>query len=322
LTLALALGFSLASGPAGAQASYPNKPIRLLVGFDSGGMSDVAARVIAEPLGKLLGQTIVIMNRPGANGSLASAALTEAAPDGYTLLFSGPQIYGPDQFYFGKSVRYEGIRDFTPITQLIRTPFVLTTGSTTGLKSVRDVVAAARKDPGGLTYTSSGPGSLNHMMGVKFEQAFGVTMTHVPFKGGAQGAQALIAGDVKLGFSSPSTVTPFFQAGRMTPLGVTSRNRATFLPDVPSLSEQGAGEYDLVATFGLFGPANLPKDIANTVHRATVKVLQDPALRQRLLDLGNESAPSESPEAYARQVVREGAEYRDLMIKGGVKPQH
>jgi tripartite-type tricarboxylate transporter receptor subunit TctC len=311
---------AVACAPAQAQPKYPEKPIRLVVGFAPGGVSDVTARMIAEQIGKQLGQAVIVDNRPGANGSTATQLVSKAAPDGYTLLFSGASMYGQDQAYFGKNVHYEP-RDFTAITELVRSVFILTVKKDSGFKSVADIVAEARRNPGRVFYASSGNGSLNHLAGVKFEQAFGVKLSHVPYKGGGPAALALLAGETKLGFSTPTSVTQFIATGQLVGLAVTTSTRSKIFPDIPTLVESGAPDFDIPAAFGLFGPANLPKDVVTAIHRAAVTVLDEPALKQRLQETGNEASPSNSPEAYLSQVTKEGRDISTLMLRAGLKSE-
>ena len=302
---------------AGALAdSYPSRPITLVVGFPAGGGADAVARIVSDKLAKILGQPIVIDNKPGAGTTIASDQVARAAPDGYTLLLGSGNLYGSDKLLY-KAVKYDGARSFVPISRWSSAPMLLAVNKDVSAQNVQALIAQARQSPGKLAYSSSGTGVVTHLAGLSFEKAAGVTMLHVPYKGGAPSIQAVAAGDVQLTFGTPPSVLPMAQGQKLRVLAVTSGQRSPLFPDVPSVAEAGVKGYDYTFWFGLFAPAGLPPEMAQKLFDASVAALNDPDVKARLEKSGNESAPSKSLAEFRTWALAEGAKSKELTERSG-----
>ena len=302
---------------AGALAdTYPSRPITLVVGFPAGGGADTVARIVSDKLAKVLGQPIVIDNKPGAGTTIASDQVARAAPDGYTLLLGSGNLYGSDKLLY-KAVKYDGAQSFVPISRWSSAPMLLAVNKDMSAKTVQALIAEARQNPGKLAYSSSGTGVVTHLAGLSFEKAAGVTMLHVPYKGGAPSIQAVAAGDVQLTFGTPPSVLPMAQGQKLRVLAVTSGQRSPLFPDVPSVAEAGVKGYDYTFWFGLFAPAGLPPEMAQKLFDASVAALNDPDVKARLEKSGNESAPSKSLAEFRTWALAEGAKSKELTERSG-----
>jgi tripartite-type tricarboxylate transporter receptor subunit TctC len=310
LTLLLAT-----AGTAFAQA-YPTRSITLVVGFPPGGGADAVARIVVEKLGRVLGQPVVVDNRPGAGTTLASDFVSRAPADGYTLLLGAANLYGSDQLLY-KSAKYDGAKSFTPISRWSSAPLLLAVRKDLPAQNVRELVALARSEPEKLSYSSSGAGVITHLAGLSFSQAAGVKMLHVPYKGGAPSVQAVAAGDADLTFATPPSVLPMVQAGKMRMLAVTTQQRSPLFPAVPGMQESGVQGLDFTFSFGLFGPAGLPPEVVKKLFDASAQVLGDPEVKAQLEKQGNVAAPSASAEEYRSWILREGAESKALTARSG-----
>jgi tripartite-type tricarboxylate transporter receptor subunit TctC len=276
-----------------AFAAWPEKPIRIVVTFAAGGASDIVARVIGEQLGKKLGQPVVVDNRPGAGGSIGGLAVVQAPPDGYTLMLSNstPVSIGP--FALEKQP-YDPLADFTHIASIGSAPCVLMANPATGLKSLADLEAAARKaekEAGPMQFGSGGPASIGHIWGELMVRTLGFKMTHVPYRGGAPMTTDLISGLIPVGIDVVTAFVPYFKSGQIRPLAVTSAKRSPLVPDVPSVLEAGHAKLVLDNFFGLSGPAKLPADVVARLNAATNEVLGQADIQKRLLDLGVTETP-------------------------------
>lgn len=303
---------------AGAQAqAYPVRPITLVVGFPPGGGADAVARIVSDKMGKILGQSVIVDNRPGAGTTLASDQVARAPADGYTLLLGSANIYGSDQLLY-KSARYDGVKNFTAISRWSAAPMLLAVKKDFPAQSVKDLVALARSQPEKLSYSSSGAGVVTHLAALSFTQASGgLKMLHVPFKGGAPSIQAVAAGDVDMTFGTPPSVLPLAQGGKLRVLAVTTAERSPLFPDVPGMRESGVDGYDFTFWFGLFGPAGLPADVVKKLFQASAEALGDPDVKARLEKQGNVAAPSASLEAFRAWAANEGKESRELTLRSG-----
>ncbi|WP_298932834.1 tripartite tricarboxylate transporter substrate binding protein [uncultured Ramlibacter sp.] len=316
LTHALAATAVALWGSCAWAQAYPNKPIRLIVGYSPAGAGDTIARIVGDAMSKQLGQTIVIDNKAGAGSTLASNLLSQAPADGYTLGLATGTLYGIDQHLY--KVKYTPA-SFTPITRFTISPLILAVNKDLGVGSVKDLAARAKANPGKLNYSSSGIGGSPHMGGLSFEKAIGAKMTHIPYKGGAPALQAVVAGDVQLSFGTASSVLQLGQAGTVKMLGVTTVQRSAIAPELPTLAESGLPGFDFNFWFGLFGPANLPKDVQEKLFNVATQVLNDPAMRARLLGTGNESAPSKSPAEFHEWASANGKAVLERAEAAGVK---
>lgn len=308
---------ALACGAAMAQA-YPSRPITLLVGFPPGGGADAVARIVSDKLGKVLGQPIMVDNRPGAGTTLASDVVSRAPADGYTLLLGSANLYGSDQLLY-KSAKYDGAKSFTPISRWSSAPMLLAVRQNFPEQSVKGLVSAARSAPGKFTFSSSGSGVVTHLAGLSFAQATVTDMLHVPFKGGAPSIQAVAAGDVDMTFGTPPSVLPLSQGGKLRVLAVTTAERSPLFPDLPGMKESGVEGYDFTFWFGLFGPAGLPTAVTKKLFDASVQTLNDPDIKAKLQQQGNLAAPSTSPEEFQAWAAKEGKDSKALTERSGAK---
>ncbi len=285
---------------AGAQ-NYPNKPVKLVVGFAPAGAADYVARALSEPLSRALAQPVVVENRAGAGSSIAAEYVAKAAPDGYTLLIASPSSISVNPAVNPK-LGYTA-RDLAPVIKVSSSPLVIAVNHGLGVDSIRTLIALAKKSPGKLNYASSGNGSAPHLSAVLFNRLAGLEMVHVPFKGGGPAVQSVIAGDTQLTFGTPPSVLPLMQAGRLKGLAVSSRARSPLVPDLPGMGEAGLPDYDMSFWYGFFVPAGTPPAVIKRVFDATAQVLQLPEVRQAFAREGTETATSKSPEDFAAFVA-------------------
>src|ERR1700716_1896527 len=243
---------------AAAQA-YPTKPIRLVVGFAPGGAADTVARSVGEALGRELGQPIIIENRAGAGSSIAADNVAKSAPDGYSVLIASPASISVNPALNPK-LNYRP-SDLLPITKISASPLLIVVNPATGITSVKELIAAAKKSPGKLNYATSGVGSAPHFGALLFSQITGIEMVHVPYKGGGQAVTSVVAGDTQLTFATPPSVLPMVRAGRLLVLAVTNPDRSPLMPEVPGMTEAGVPEFSIAFWYGFFVPAGTPPEI-------------------------------------------------------------
>jgi tripartite-type tricarboxylate transporter receptor subunit TctC len=281
---------------AGAQG-YPTKPIRLVVGFAPGGAADTVARALGDPLGRALGQPIVIENRAGAGSSIAAENVAKSPADGYSILIASPASISVNPALNSK-LNYKP-SDLLPITKVSTSPLLIVVNPATGITSVRELIAAAKKEPGKLNYATSGIGSAPHFGAALFSQITGVEMVHVPFKGGSPAVVSLVAGDTQLSFATPPSVLPMVKAGRLRVLAVTSPERSPLMPEVPGMTEAGVPEFSIAFWYGIFAPAGTPPEIVRKLFDAITVAAQRPEVKATLAREGTEVAISRSPEEFA-----------------------
>ena len=288
---------ALAAGGDAAAQAYPNKPIRLVVGFAPGGAADTVARALGDQLGRALGQPIVIENRAGAGSSIAADNVAKSPPDGYSVLIASPASISVNPALNAK-LAYKP-SDLAPITKVSTSPLLIVVNPATGINSVRELVAAAKKDPGKLNYATSGVGSAPHFGAARFSQVTGVEMVHVPFKGGSPAVVSVVAGDTQLSFATPPSVLPMVKAGRLRALAVSSPERSSLMPDVPGMVEAGVPDFSMAFWYGLFVPAGTPPEIIRKLFDATIAAAQRPEVKAMLAREGTEVALSKSPEDFS-----------------------
>jgi len=315
--LAATCALALATGTAAAQG-YPAKSIKLIVGYTPGGAADTIARIVGEAMGRHLGQTIAIENRGGAGSTLGSELAARASADGYTLLLASGTLYGIDEHLY--KVKYTPA-DFTPITRFTVSPLILAVNKDLPAKTLPELIAHAKANPGKLNYAHSGIGGTPHIAGVTFEKEIGTTMTHVPFKGGGPALQAVVAGDLQLSFGTASSVLPMGRQGLLNMLGVSTLQRSAIAPDLPTLSEAGLPGFEFSFWFGLFGPAKLPPEVVDKLFAAASRALADPEIRAKLVAGGNEAMPSKSPAEFHDWARASGKVQLERVIAAGVKAQ-
>ncbi len=315
LTSASAL-FALCMPVTQAQSTWPSKPIRLVVPFVPGGGADLLGRLLANTLSHSLGQTIVVENRAGAAGTIGMAHLAAAAPDGYTLGvgLSTTQVISPHIY---AKPPYDARKDFAPIVEFATSPFVLAVTTSLPVHNVAELIELARRQPGKLSFGSTGEGGSTHLAGELLKKAAKVDIVHVPYKGSAQIVGDLIAGHIEIGFLDTSAVVPLIKSGKIRALAVTSNKRLTGLPDVPAITEARL-PVEAVGWTALFAPAGTPKTIVDRLNAEVAKALQDPAIRQRLIELGQEPAGG-TPQQLAEKIDREDRKWGALINELGIK---
>jgi len=304
--------------PAGAQLpAYPVKPIRLVVGFAPGGAADYVSRTVGDALGRALGQPVVIENRAGAGSSIAAELVSKAAPDGYTVLIASPSSISVNPSLNPK-LGYSP-RDLLPVTKVTSSPLVIAVNPATGIQSVKELIAQAKKEPGKLNYATSGNGSAPHLGAAWFSQVAGVQMVHIPFRGGGPAIQSVIAGDTQLTFGTPPSVLPMVQAGRLRGLAITARERSVLVPDLPGMQEAGLPEYSIEFWYGFFVPVGTPPSVVKTLFDASTTALQQASVKMALAREGTEVALSPSPEQFAAFLADDAKFWSKLVKDAGVK---
>ena len=304
----------LFSGVAFSQG-YPGKPIRIVVGYPPGGSGDFTTRIIGDELSKELGVAIIVENRPGAGGSIASEFVARSAPDGYTLLNQGNHAINKNLY---KSLSY-GDKDFIPVCRVALGTTILVVGNDSPFNSAKDLIAYAKVNPGKLFSASAGFGSAPHLASVGFESAAGIKFTTIQFKGGGPASQSLLAGDTQVMFATSPTVMGFVKGGRMRPLLVTMPRGSPSIPGIPGGDEAGVPGFESTFWFGLYAPAGTPMDIARRLHAAAAKGLAKPEVREKIALQGMDAAPSASPEAFAAEIRAEAPMWERVIRESGAK---
>jgi tripartite-type tricarboxylate transporter receptor subunit TctC len=299
-----------------ARAAWPDKPIRIVVTFPAGGASDIVARVMAEQLASKLGQGVVVDNRPGAGGSVGGLAVTQAAADGYTLMLSNSTPISIGPFALEKQP-YDPVEGFTHIALIGTAPCVVMANPKSGLKTMADLEAAAKK-AGRLDFGSGGPASIGHIYGELMKNTLGINMVHVPYRGGAPMTTDLIAGVVPVGIDVVTAFVPYFKSGQIVPIAVTSANRSPLVPDVPSVVESGHRKLVLDNFFGLSGPPKMPPDVVARLNAAVNEILAVADVKKRMADLGISVSPVGQP-AFAAFVKEQVAQIAPAVKGAGVK---
>ncbi|MBH2008617.1 MAG: tripartite tricarboxylate transporter substrate binding protein [Xanthomonadaceae bacterium] len=320
LTL-LAAGITLAAAPAAhAQAGasdWPGKPIRWIVPFPPGGAMDAIARTLGEKAGKTLGQPFVIENKPGAGGNIGADFVAKAPADGYTMMITSIGMATNKPLY-GK-LSYDPVKDFAPVSLLAVVPNVLVTNSTQpDVKTVADLIAAAKKEPGKLSYASAGNGTSIHLAGEVFSSLAKIDMLHVPYKGSGPAVADLLGGQVNYMFDSISSARPHIESGKLRALGVTTAKRSSALPNVPTLAEAGLPGYEVSPWFAVFMPAATPKPVIARLNAALLDAMKQPDVRARFASIGAEPVGS-TPDELAAHLARESARWSKLIAERGIK---
>ncbi len=302
-----------------AFAAYPDKPIRWIVPSTPGGGTDTTTRIVVPKVSEILGQPIVVENRPGASGNIGVAVVAKAAPDGYTV---GSCIASnTSNVALQKQVPFDLTRDFTPITRLVTLPNVLVGNPSLPAKTVKELIALAKSEPGKLEYASGGIGSIQHMAMELFLNMTGTKMLHVPYKATNPALTDTIAGYVPLTIASTLTTLPLVRAGRLHAFGVTSATRSAAAPDIPTIAEQGVTGYEAVQWFGVLAPAGVPREIILKLHAAILRALQDPAVKKHFSSEGADITPSKTPEDFAALIRNDVAKWAKVVKEGGIKTE-
>jgi tripartite-type tricarboxylate transporter receptor subunit TctC len=277
--------------------NYPNRPIRMLVPFAAGGAIDLMARPTARKMHDILGQPVVVENRPGAGGSIAAEATAKSASDGYTIFFGSTSPLAINPAYFAK-VGYDTLRDFTPISLAVKQPLIIVAHPSLPVRNLADVVAMAKRQPGKLSYGSAGPGTSNHLVGELLNDAARIEIVHVPYKGGAPALTALLGGEIELQVSQPNTMMPFIKSGRVRAIATTGARRLAQLPQVGTLVEAGYKDLDIIGWYCIVGPANLPTAVVDKLNASIRQAIASPEVRDMLIEAGSEPVTSTPGELF------------------------
>jgi tripartite-type tricarboxylate transporter receptor subunit TctC len=298
--------------------SFPSKPVRMVIPFPPGGV-DITGRLLASKMSELMGQPVVVDNRGGANGVIGSELVAHAPPDGYTILLTTPSTHITAVF-LSKSVPYDPVKDFTPISLALEPVSLLIVHPSVPVSSVQELMQHAKKNPGKLTYSSSGIGSVFHLTGEALKEAGGVDILHVPYKGTGPSLADVVAGRIDLTFSALSSVRPLMTAGKVKVLAVAEPTRYSGLPDIPTVAE-GVPGFDKPSTwFGFFGPAGMPRPIVQRLNADIVKTVNSPDLRGKLDESGF-SIVGSSPEEFAANMKKGFEVYGKIVKLVGLKPE-
>jgi len=314
----LVLALAVFATAAGAQpAPYPSKPIRLVIGFAPAGAADFVARSMSDALAKALGQPVVVDNKPGNGSSIAAEIVAKSPPDGYTLLIASPSSISVNPALSPKLAYTPA--DLLPVTKMTTSPLVLAVNPATGIRSLPELIAMAKKDPDKLNYSSSGNGSAPHLGAALFMQMTDVQMTHVPYRGGALAIQSVIAGDTQVTFGTAPSVLPQASGGRLRALAVSTRERSPLVPDLPGMKEAGLPDYNLEFWYGMFVPAGTPPAIVKKIYDATIAAMQQAPIKAALAREGTEVSLSASPEQFAAFLLEDGKFWVQLVKNAKVK---
>jgi len=306
-----------AIGLASAQDNYPTRPVKIMIAFPVGGLLDTVSRVVGEKLSGLLGQQFIVEARPGAGGTIATAAVAKAEPDGYTIMMiNDNHALNPSVF---KNIPYDGVKDFAPIGFVGSTPLVLTAHPSLPAKDVRNFVALAKEKPGTITYGSVGLGSASHLAGEMLSSVANIKLQHIPYRGGAPALVDLLAGHVNTIFLSPVSGLEYIKAGKLTGLALAATKRIEIMPDLPTMKEAG---YPVEASywFGLVAPAGTPPTVLAKLEKALADVLAMPDVRKRLTDMGAIIEPLNGKQ-FGDYIRAETAKWAGIVEKAGIKPE-
>lgn len=302
------LGAAMAPMTAVAQ-EWPSKALSLVVPFPPGGSNDVVARLVADSMRKRIGQAIVVDNKPGANGALGVDVVLRAPKDHHTFLVASDSVSLLPIF---RSTAWDLARSFTPVAVLSYQPIVVVTSAASGLKSIKDLQAAALSKPDQVSYASSGQGSIQHLVGELFAQNLGINLLHIPYKGGGQAVTDVIAGQVMVAVLGAAAVLPHIKSGKLIALAVSTRQRSPMLPDVLTLAESGAGDIDVPQWSAMFALEGTPAPVLDRLRRSAAESLAEPAVKQQLLSYAMEPATT-TPEAFQQRMVQDRARWAKLV---------
>lgn len=307
----------LATAPASAQQDYPSKPIRLIVPFAPGGVTDTGARVVADKLGQRLGQQVVVDNKPGASGNIGTQMVAMAAPDGYTLLlgFDGTMVINPHVY---AKVPFDTLKDFAPVSKIGDAALIIVAHPSVPAKTVQELVAYSRSIPGGVSYGSAGTGSTPHLAGELLKARTGANLVHVPYKGGGQAMADVVGGTLPMLYTAVAGAYPFVQKGLVKAIAVSSKQRLASLPDVPTVAESGVPGFESVSWIGILAPAGTPKPIVDRLQREIHAVVLSPEIKERLASLGI-AASGNTSEEFGLQLKSDLAHYAAVVKTANIK---
>ena len=313
--LRLMLALTMTALPLAATAAYPDRPVRLIVGFPPGGAADILARLAAQQMTDRIGQQVVVDNRGGAGGLIATELAAKANADGYTLLFSSiPHVINPHLY---RKVSYDALNDFLPVVQFVAVPLMMASGNALPVKSVADLIAQAKAAPGKINYGSGGSGSSSHLAMELFKSMAGVRMEHIPYKGTGPLITDMLGGQIGVTIASAVPLSPQVKAGRLRGLAVTSPKRSVAFPDIPAIAETVSG-YEVINWFGVFAPAGVPGEAITRLNQAVNEGLKNPAL-VKSLNARAADAIGGSPADFARVVRADYAKWGQVVKASGAK---
>ena len=310
----------LALAPLSASGqSFPGKPIKIIIPFVAGGSSDIVGRAMGSKFQEILGQPAVVENKPGANGSIAAEFVARSDPDGYTILVGSIGVFSINAALF-KDLRYNPLRDFAPLTLAVTTPNVLITRPDLPANSMKELVEFAKKNPGKVSYCSSGTGSSDHLTGEVFKQGSNITAVHVPYKGGAACQTDIMGKQIDISFQNLGAVTNYIKAGKMKALAVTATARNPQIANVPTAAEAGFPDLVVTSWQAVVAPAKTPRDVVMKLHDATVRTLRAPEVRERMTAIGFDVVAG-SPEEFGQFMKAEIERWTRVVERGGIKPE-
>jgi tripartite-type tricarboxylate transporter receptor subunit TctC len=313
--LLCAVALAAHAAPATAQ-TYPSRTIRMVVGFTPGGGTDIMARLIASKLPEVLGQPVVVENRPGAATNIANEMVARSAPDGYTLLVATSVVAINMALY--KKLPYDTVRDFAPVSLFAESPNVVVVSNKVAARTLQELVALARARPGVLNYSSAGSGTSQHMSGELLKLRTGTDIVHVPFKGTAPSLTAVMGGDVDISFANIPAIIQHVRAGRLRPLALSGDRRSDLMPEVPTVAEAGVPGGTVGVWYGVLAPAATPREIVDALSTAIVKIAHSPDMKQRLVEQGAEAVGS-TPEAFGKLLREEVVRWTEVVNAAGIK---
>lgn len=318
INLSMSIGLAGITLPAQAQTTYPTRAVRLIVPSSPGGGTDISARILAPQLTQFLGQQVIVENRPGAGTMIGGEAVARAAPDGYTLLMGISTLAINPAMY--KKVTYDALKDLAPISQAVSLSNVLVIHPSLPARNVKEFVAFVKARPGQINFASAGVGTSPHLSMELLLVLAKLNMVHVPYKGSGPGVTDLVAGHVPVMMPNMLSAQPHIKSGRLRALGVTGTKRAPGADDIPTIAEAGVAGYEAVQWYGVLAPAATPRDIITRLHTGVVRALQNPEVRQRLLNDGAEPVGS-SPEEFAAYLRSETTKWAQVIKAAGIKPE-
>ncbi len=310
---------TLARAAVADAARYPAKVVRVVVGFAAGGAVDVQARVVAQRLSEGLGQSVIVENRPGADGILASDFVSKAAPDGYTVAYVSAG-HAMNSILHAKTLPYHAVRDFAPVSLVASGPLTLVVNRSLPVNGLKELIALAKARPGQLNFASSGSGGTMHLAGELLKSVAKIDIVHVPYKGGGPALTDVLGGQIELTFVGAPASMPFIRSGRLKVLAVSTAKRAAALPDVPTVAELGYPDYELGAWYGVLAPARTPPAIVAQLSGELAKTVNAPDVRDKLLALGIEPVGS-TPERFTEHLKSEIARWTPIIQKAGIRPE-
>jgi tripartite-type tricarboxylate transporter receptor subunit TctC len=318
MTAAFAACIAFGFAPAVSAQHYPVKPVRMLVGFAAGGGTDTAARMVATELSKSLGQPVVVENRPGSGGIIATETVAKAPPDGYTLLMMAAA--DSIQPAMRQKLSYQLPKDFSPISLVVSGAFVLVVHPSVPAKNIRELIAVARAQPGKLNYATSGIGSSAHMAAELMNSLANVKTVHVPYKGVSQAVVGVASGEADFVFASVTSAQSLIDAGRLRAIAMSTAKRSALMPNMPTLNEGGVHGYDRTGWYGVMGPGGMPRDIVNRLNAAIVKAVNTPEMKAAFFKQGLET-DTNTPEQFTEMIRREVEQNVKLAKTAGIRPE-